>query len=95
MENNNDRYFRVISNQVRFGCGYRTVDGKRQYFAWHGYPNRNDDFFTTSEISEEEFAEIEREYPAELAADRETAERFRNKYVDGHPVLLEGWNRLL
>ena len=28
-----DYYFRVISNQVRFGCGYRTVDGIRQYFA--------------------------------------------------------------
>ena len=95
MKENDQNFFRVISNQVRFGCGYRTIDGRTQYFAWHGYPNRNDDFFTTSEISEEEFAEIEREYPAELAADRETAERFRNKYVDGHPVLLEGWNRLL
>lgn len=28
-----DRALRVISNQVRFGCGYRMVDGKRQYFA--------------------------------------------------------------
>ena len=34
-------------------------------------------------------------YPAEIVADRETAEIFRNKYVDGHPVLLEGWNKLL
>ena len=42
MAHNNDYKFRVISNQVRFGCGYRTVDRKRQYFAWHGYPNRND-----------------------------------------------------
>ena len=95
MKENDQNFFRVISNQVRFGCGYRTVDGRIQFFAWHGYPNRNDDFFTTSEISEEEFAEIEREYQDELVADRETAERFRNKYVDGHPVLLEGWNRLL
>ena len=63
--------FRVISNQVRFGCGYRTIDGKRQYFAWHGYPDRNSDYFT------------------------EKAEVFRNKYVDGHPVILEGWDRLL
>ena len=30
-DNNKDYFFRVISNQVRFGCGYRTVDGKRQY----------------------------------------------------------------
>lgn len=88
-------FFRVISNQVRFGYGYRTLEGKRQYFAWHGYPNRNDDFFTTSEISKVEFDEISREYPDEIIADRDTAEVFRNKYVDGHPVILEGWNRLL
>lgn len=90
-----DYFFRVISNQVRFGYGYRTLEGRRQYFAWHGYPNRNDDYFTTSEISEAEFDEIRGEYPDEICADRETAEIFRNKYVDGHPVILEGWDRLL
>lgn len=95
MDKNKDYYFRVISNQVRFGCGYRTVDGKRQYFAWHGYPNRNDDYFTTSEISEAEYDEINRKYPKEIVANREKAEVFRSRYVDGHPVILEGWNRLL
>ena len=95
MENNNDYHFRVISNQIRFGCGYRTVDGKRQYFAWHGYPNRNDDYFTTSEITKREYDAICEEYPEEIVADRETAEHFRRKYVDGHPVILEGWNKLL
>lgn len=77
-----DRYFRVISNQVRFGCGFRNYEGKRQYFAWHRYPNQNDDFFTTTEISEAEFMQIGVEYPAEILADRETAEVFRNKYVE-------------
>ena len=95
MKKEKDYYFRVISNQVRFGFGYRTIEGKRQFFAWHGYPNRNDDYFTTSEISEEEFDEIARKYPKEIIADRATAEVFRNRYVDGHPVLLEGTNRLL
>ena len=95
MDKSKDYYFRVISNQVRFGFGYRTVDGKRQYFAWHGYPNRNDDYITTSEISEDEFDEISKKYPKEIVANREQAEVFRDKYVDGHPVLLEGWNRLL
>ena len=89
------RWFRVISNQVRFGCGYRTVDGKKQFFAWHGYPSRNDDFFTTAEISWAEFEQIAREYPKELTADRDTAQVFRDKYVEGHRVLLEGWNQLL
>ncbi len=95
MSDSSERYFRVISNQVRFGCGYRTVEGRRQYFAWHGYPNRNDDYFTTAEISRAEFEQIAREYPKELSADRDTAEAFRNKYVEGRRVLLEGWNKLL
>ena len=94
-DNNKDYFFRVIFNQVRFGCGYRTVDGKRQYFAWHGYPDRNSDYITTSEISENEFDEINRKYPKEIIANREKAEVFRNKYVNGHPVILEGWDRLL
>ena len=95
MKDGKDYFFRVISNQVRFGCGYRTIAGKRQYFAWHGYPSRNDDYFTTSEISESEFNEISRRYPKEIVANRETAEAFRQKYVDGHTVILEGMNRLL
>ena len=94
-ENEKDYFFRVISNQVWFGCGYRTVDGKRQYFAWHGYPDRNDDYFTTAEITESEFQRIEKEYPEEIVANREKAQRFRDTYVEGHPVLLEGRNRLL
>jgi hypothetical protein len=89
------RFLRVISNQVRFGCGYRVVNGKKQYFAWHGYPNRNDDYITTSEISQAEYDKIIEEYPQELNADMETAELFRNKYVEGHPIILEGWNKLL
>ena len=94
-DDNKDYFFRVISNQVRFGCGYRTVDGKRQYFAWHGHPDRNSDYITTTEISESEFDEINKKYPKEIVANREKAEVFRNKYVNGHPVILEGWNRLL
>ena len=92
---NKDYFFRVISNQVRFGCGYRTFEGRRQYFAWHGYPNGNSDYFTTSEISEEEFNEINKKYPKEIIANREAAEVFRNRYVDNHPIILEGMDRLL
>ena len=84
--------FRLISNLVRFGCGYRTVDGSRQYYAWHGYPNRNDDFITYAEITEMEYVSIESEYPRQIDADRDTAEAFRRKYVNGHKVLKEGWN---
>ena len=92
--NGQNFYMRVISNQVRFGCGYRTADGNRQYFAFHGYPSRNDDLFTTSEISEAEYYQISRDYPVNIDADREAAQIFRDKYVKGHAVLMEGWNRL-
>ena len=95
MNKEKDYNFRVISNQVRFGCGFRTIDGKRQYFAWHGYPDRNSDYFTTSEISESEYNAITKKYPKEIIANREQAEVFRNQYVDGHPGIPEGWDRLL
>ena len=49
MENDGRRFFRVISNQVRFGCGFRTVEGRKQYFAWHGYPNRNDVYYNRNQ----------------------------------------------
>ncbi len=95
MDDRGERRLIVISDLVRFGCGYRRHEGKRQYFAWHGYPSRNDDYFTTAEISEAEFEEICREYPRRISAGREAAEAFRQKYVEGRPVLLEGWNNLL
>ncbi len=95
MQNSADGYFYLISNRVRFGCGYRMVSGQKQYFAFHGIPVRNDDIFTTSEISEEEFEQIIKEYPNQISASKETALVFRNKYVENHTVLLEGWNELL
>lgn len=90
-----DYFFRVISDQVRFGCGYRTYEGRRQYFAWHGTPDRNSDYITTSEINEAEFDEINRKYPEEIVANREKADVFLKKYVDGHPIILQGCDRLL
>ena len=57
----NKRYLRVISNGVRFGCGFRMNLDSKQFFAWYGYPNRNDDYITTTEISEEEYEEISME----------------------------------
>ena len=93
---NDDSYeFRLISNNVRFGYGKRMVDGHMQYFAFHGFPNRNDDYFTNVEITEEEFHQIEKEYPEQICANGKEGLAFRNKYVDGHPVILEGWDRLL
>lgn len=86
------RYSRLISNQVRFGYGYRDFDGQRHYYAWYGSPSRNDDFITFAEISAAECAQIERTYPRDFSADREIGERFSNKYIAGHKVIKKGWN---
>ena len=88
-------YSRLISNLVRFGAGYRMEDSRRQYFAWHGCPSRNDDFITYAEITQEEYDRINAEYPDRIDATRETAAIFRLKYVEGHRVLLQGWNVIL
>lgn len=91
----NKSCLRVISNGVRFGCGWRRYMECKQFFAWYGSPNRNDDFIITTEISEEEYVKIDMEYPEEIMANLETANLFRQKYIEGHTVLLEGWNKLL
>ena len=88
------RYLRVISDLVRFGCGYRTEEGRVQYFAFHGSPNHDSDYFITAEISKEEYLRIGSEYPKKISADRDTAGVFKRKYIDGHPVIMEGWDVL-
>lgn len=85
---------RLISNLVRFGCGYQTESDRKQYFAFWGKPLKNDDYFYTAEITEEEFLQINREYPVDISLDAEHSMPFKEKYIDSHPLILEGWNRL-
>lgn len=47
--------FNLISNQCRFGYGFRTKEGSKQYFAFHGIPRGNSDYFTNVQISEDEY----------------------------------------
>ena len=95
MSKQNDDYeFYLISNQCRFGCGYRTKEGRRQYFAFHGFPNRNSDYFTNVEITEEEYANIKRQWKKRSYSSEEAAP-FRRKFIENHPILLEGEDRLL
>ena len=86
--------FNLISNQCRFGYGYRTVEGQRQYFAFHGFPRGNSDYFTNVEISEEEYNDIKRRYKERSYSSAEAAP-FRQQFIEGHRVLLEGDDRLL
>ena len=85
---------RFISNCVRFGCGYQIESGTKRYFAFWGKPLKDDDYFYTTAITEEEFLQIHREYPGKFDADQERSMPFKEKYIDGHPLILEGWNLL-
>ena len=71
------------------------VSGEKQFYAWHGLANKNDNYITTAEISESEFRMIEKEYPFPIDAKKEQASAFRKKYVHNHKILLEGWHKYI
>ena len=90
-----DKYhFRLIGGNRRFGNLYRTEDGRIRYYAFYGFPDRNDDYFYNSEISKEEFYEIESEYDCEVSSGNR-GEGFYEKYIKDHPIVLEGWSRII
>ena len=94
-DGNLKKHLRLISNNVRFGVGYLDcLHKERQYFAFHGQPVRNDDFFTTAEISVHDYFRIEKDYPEGAVFTPEQAEEFRKKYIDGRKVIMEGMNKL-
>ena len=66
-----------------------------QFFAWYGLPNRNDDYITTTSISEDEYIQICIDYPNSICADLEFANHFHSMYIKNHTVILEVWNNLL
>lgn len=87
--------FRLIGGNRRFGNGYRRLeDGQMMYFAFYGFPNRNDDYFYNAEISREEFYEIESRYDCMFSSE-DRGEGFYEKYIQNHTILLEGESRLL
>lgn len=85
-------YARVISNNVRFGYGRKVLSDRVLYYAWYGYPNRNDDYIIITKITEEEFNKIEKDYPQEISATTKEATIFEEEYIDNHKVIIEGWN---
>lgn len=62
------------------------------YFAVHGYPNRNDDYYTIARVTEQEYDEMVRVYAPLGSQSNPTAETFRNKYVEKHTQVYEGWD---
>lgn len=87
LENN---YHRFIGYGIRYGYGYRIVSDKRQYYAFHGTPIGNSDFFIYWEISEAEFKKIETEFPENYESSFNDAESFKNRFLKHHKALLAG-----
>ncbi len=96
-------YFQKTGSHYPIEIQYNTYYD-RQFNNWlHKYIYKkeyddsggNDDYFITAEISEEEYEQINREYPDKIAAGLEVATLFKKKYIEEHLVLLEGWNDLL
>ena len=88
-------YFFLISNQFRVGYGRKIIDDQLTFFAFHGFPDRNSDYFTNVQISRDEFLSLHKTYPKEIIMNASDADAFKRKYIDGHRVLLEGTDRQL
>ncbi len=87
---------RVISNTIRFGYGYRYISRQdkltKQYFAWFGEPDRNSNYVTYCEITQDEYYKIERKYPNQIEATIEEGDYFRDKYIKNHKIIIRGWD---
>lgn len=83
--------YTVFSNSIRYGVA-RSVDAHPScYFAVHGSPSRNDDYFTIARVTEQEYDEMMKVYAPMGSQSNPTAEMFRNKYVENHTQVYEGW----
>lgn len=84
--------YTMFSNSIRYGVA-KSIDGQPPYyFAVHGYPNRNDDYYTIASVTEQEYDEMMRIYEPLGSQSNPTAEIFRNKYVENHQQVYEGMN---
>lgn len=84
--------YTIFSNSIRYGVA-RTIDpAAPYYFGVHGFPNRNDDYFTIALVTQEEYDEMVRIYQPWGSQSNPTAEMFRNKYVENHVTVYEGWD---
>ncbi len=84
--------YSVISNQVRFGYATATTAAGRRFFAFHGSPCRNDDYFDISEITESEYLEIQKEYVPKGSQGRPFSDTFNEKFIKDHTIVHEGWD---
>lgn len=84
--------YTMFSNSIRYGVAKAIDEQHPCYFAVHGYPNRNDDYYTIASVTEQEYDEMVRVYAPLGSQSNPTAEIFRNKYVENHTQVYEGWH---
>lgn len=84
--------YTMFSNSIRYGVAKAIDERNPCYFAVHGYPNRNDDYYTIARVTEQEYDEMVRVYAPLGSQSNPTAETFRNKYVEKHTQVYEGWD---
>lgn len=84
--------YQPFSNQIRYGVASGRMDGRRMYFAFHGSPSRNDDYYVVTSISEQEYDEACRIYGPMGSQGRETGDKYCETFINGHTVLCEGWS---
>ena len=82
--------YTMFSNCIRYGVAKAVDEHHPCYFAVHGYPNRNDDYYTIARVNEQEYDEMVRVYAPMGSQSNPTAEMFRNKYVENHVQVYEG-----
>lgn len=61
---------------------------------WFSDPDYYEDDCLVFYMTEEEFLQINWEYPGKFDVGQEHYMPFKEKYIDGHPLILEGWNQL-
>ena len=84
--------YRIFSNSIRYGVARSVENAAHCYFAVHGCPSRNDDYFTIARVSEREYDEMVRVYEPLGSQSGPTAERFCDEYVKGRALVYEGWD---
>ena len=82
--------YTMFSNSIRYGVA-KSIDKHHPcYFSVHGYPNRNDDYYTIAKVSEQEYDEMIQVYAPMGSQSNPIAEMFRNKYVENHVPVYQG-----
>ncbi len=85
----------ILADTNIFGIGAKPLwNGGTQYFAFYGIPVESGNWFTTAEITEEEYENAKREYPERISATKAEMMAFADKYIQFHKIIMEATNHV-